>query len=174
MNSGRYVALLDDLDALIADPPPGPDGDAVAGPALAAAVRRSYRATRRRMRRALATPPGADRDHALHQARKAAKRARYAAEATAGVAGQDARRFAARMQQVQSVLGDHQDTVIARQLERRLGVEAHQAGESAFSYGLLYERDACEATLLQDRAAAVWRKASRPKYRRWLWADGDG
>ena len=53
MNSGRYVALLDDLDALIADPPPGPDSDAVAGPALAAAVRRSYRATRRRMRRAL-------------------------------------------------------------------------------------------------------------------------
>jgi CHAD domain-containing protein len=173
MNSGRYVALLDDLDALIADPPPGPDSDAVAGPALAAAVRRSYRATRRRMRRALATPPGPDRDHALHQARKAAKRARYAAEATAGVAGQDARRFAARMQRIQSVLGDHQDTVIARQLERRLGAEAYQAGESAFSYGLLYERDACEATRLQDRAAAVWRKASRPRYRRWLWADGD-
>ena len=60
------------------------------------------------------------------------------------MAGQDAGRFAARMQQVQSVLGDHQDTVIARQLERRLGVEAHQAGESAFSYGLLYERDVCD------------------------------
>ena len=90
------------------------------------------------------------------------------------MAGQDARRFASQMKKVQSVLGDHQDTVIARQLERRLGVEAHQAGENAFSYGLLYERDACEARLLQDLAAAIWRKASRPKYRRWLWADGDG
>ena len=159
LNSGRYLALLADLDALIADPPPGPDGEAVAGPALAAAVRHAYRATHRRMRRALAAPPGQDRDHALHQARKAAKRARYAAEAAAGVAGPDAGRFARRMQQVQSVLGDHQDTVIARQLEHRLGVEAHEAGESAFSYGLLYERDACEARLLQDRAAATWHKA---------------
>jgi CHAD domain-containing protein len=174
LDSKRYLALLADLDALVADPPPGPDSDAVAGPALAAAVRHTYRATHRRMRRALATPPGRDRDTALHQARKAAKRARYAAEATAGVAGPDARQFARRMQQVQSVLGDHQDSVIARQLERRLGVEAHLAGENAFSYGLLYERDACEAGLLQDRAAAIWHKASRPRYRRWLWADGKG
>ncbi len=126
------------------------------------------------MRRAFAMPPGADRDGALHRARKAAKRARYAAEATTTVAGPEARRFAKRMQQVQSVLGDHQDTVIARELERRLGVEAHLAGENAFSYGLLYERDVCDARAIQDRAAAVWHKASRPKYRRWLWADGDG
>ena len=174
MNSRRYVELLDELDALIADPPPGPESDAVAGPALAAAVRRSYRATRRRVRRAFAMPAGPDRDGALHRARKAAKRARYAAEATAGVAGRDARRFASRMKQVQSVLGDHQDTVIARELERRLGTEAYQAGENAFSYGLLYERDACEARAIQDQAAAIWHKASRRKYRRWLWADGDG
>ena len=174
MNSRRYLALLDDLDALIADPPLGPESDAVAGPALAAAVRHAYRAARRRMRRAFAMPPGADRDSALHRARKAAKRARYAAEATAGVAGPEARRFAKRMQQVQSVLGDHQDTVIARELERRLGVEAHLAGENAFSYGLLYERDVCDARAIQDRAAAIWHKASRPKYRRWLCADGDG
>ncbi len=172
LNSERYLVLLGDLDALIADPPLGPDGDA-AGPALAAPVRKAYRATRRRMRRALATPPGHDRDSALHQARKAAKRARYAAEAMAAVAGPDTRRFAGQMQSVQSVLGDHQDTVIARQLERRLGVEAHMAGENAFSYGLLYERDACDARLLQDRAAAIWHQASRPKYRRWLWADSD-
>jgi CHAD domain-containing protein len=174
LNSRRYVALLDDLDALIADPPLGPDGDAAARPALAAAVGQSYRTTRRRMRRALAMPPGRDRDSALHQARKAAKRARYAAEAAAVVAGADARRFAGLMQRLQSVLGDHQDTVIARQHERRLGVRAHLTGENAFTYGLFYERDASEAARLQDRAAGIWHKASRRRYGRWLRADGTG
>ncbi|HEY2313545.1 MAG TPA: CYTH and CHAD domain-containing protein [Streptosporangiaceae bacterium] len=168
LKSQRYLALLTDLDALIADPPLGPAGDAAAGPALAAAVARSYRTTRRRMRRALAALPGPDRDAAFHQARKAAKRARYAAEAATAVAGHDARRLAAQMKKLQSVLGDHQDTVIARQLERRLGVSAHLAGENAFSYGLFYERDACDARLLQDLAAVTWRQASRRRYRNWL------
>ena len=46
------------------------------------------------------------------------------------------------MKKVQSVLGDHQDTVLARQAARELGIGAHLAGENAFTYGLLYERDA--------------------------------
>jgi CHAD domain-containing protein len=168
LNSQRYSALLTDLEALISDPPLGPDGDAAAGPTLAAAVGSAYRTTRRRMRRALASAPGQDRDVAYHQARKAAKRARYAAEAVTAVEGKAAGRFAGQMKKLQTVLGDHQDTVIARQLERRLGVAAHQAGENAFSYGLFYERDACNARLLQDLAAAIWRTTSRRRYRRWI------
>jgi len=54
------------------------------------------------------------------------------------VAGKQASRFAKQMKKVQSVLGDHQDAVIARQVERELGIGAHLAGENAFSYGLLY------------------------------------
>jgi len=168
LNSRRYTALLTDLDALIADPPLGPAAEEAAGAAVTAAVADSYRTTRRRMRAALAAPPGRGRDVALHQARKAAKRARYAAEAAGEVAGRDARRLAGQMKKVQSVLGDHQDTVIARQLERRLGMAAHLAGENAFSYGLFYERDTCDARIFQDLAAEVWRRASRRRYRRWL------
>jgi len=174
LNSARYAALLDELDALIADPPVGPDGNAAAGPALAAAVRRTYRKTRKRMHQALQSPPGPDRDAALHQARKSAKRARYAGEAIAPALGSDPAQFAEQMKRLQTVLGDHQDTVIARQLERRLGMAAHRAGENAFGYGVFYERDACEARLLQDRAAAIWRKVSRRRYRRWLHSGGDG
>jgi hypothetical protein len=66
------------------------------------------------------------------------------------------------------VLGDHQDTVIARQVERELGMSAHLAGENAFSYGLLYERDACDAGRLQARARPTWKQARRARYRRWL------
>lgn len=168
LNSGRYAALLDELDAVISAPPPGPDATAAAGQALPAAVRRSYATTRRRLNRAWRMPAGTARDAALHQARKAAKRARYAAEAAAPALGPDASRFARRVKQVQAALGDHQDTVIARQLERRLGTAAHRAGESAFSYGLFYERDACDARRYSRRAAWAWRKASKPRARRWL------
>ena len=168
LDSKRYTDLLTELDTLIADPPLGRAGEEATGVALAAAVADSYRTTRRRMRRALAAPPGQGRAAALHQARKSAKRTRYAAEAVSSVAGQDARRFAAQMQKVQSVLGDHQDTVIARELERSLGVAAHLAGENAFSYGLFYERDVCDARTLQDLALKIWRNSSRRRYRRWL------
>jgi CHAD domain-containing protein len=131
-------------------------------------VRKSYARTRRRLRRAWRLPAGPERDAALHDARKAAKRARYAAETAAPALGGDARRLARRLKKLQSVLGDHQDTVIARQLERRLGISAQQAGESAFSYGLFFARDACEARSHQTRARRSWRRTARPRYHSWL------
>jgi hypothetical protein len=69
---------------------------------------------------------------------------------------------------IQSLLGEHQDTVIARAAIRDLAGRADQAGESAFTYGLLHERDAGVALVLQKRARRAWRRASRPRYRRWL------
>jgi CHAD domain-containing protein len=113
------------------------------------------------MRRAWHAVPGQARNEALHQARKSARRARYAAEAMAPAAGRKARRFVKRMKQVQSVLGEHQDSVIARAVARDLGIGAHQAGENAFSYGLLYELDACDGERLQAQARRIWKKASR-------------
>jgi len=44
---------------------------------------------------------------------------------------------------------------------RDLGIGAHLAGENAFSYGLLYERDVCDAGRLQAKAHRAWRKAAR-------------
>ena len=72
------------------------------------------------------------------------------------------------MKQVQSVLGDHQDAIIARQTERELAMSAHLAGESAFSYGVMYQRDDQAAAALRQQAKRTWRKASRARYRRWL------
>jgi CHAD domain-containing protein len=105
---------------------------------------------------------------ALHQARKSARRARYAAEAARPAIGRPARRFARQMKKVQSVLGEHQDAVIARQAARELGIGAHLAGENAFTYGLLYEREAHQAARRQAAARRVWKRASRSRYRRWM------
>ena len=120
------------------------------------------------MRRASQAPRGQARDVALHEARKSARRARYAAEAARPASGKPARTFARQMKKVQSVVGDHQDTVIARQAARDLGIGAHLVGENAFTYGLLYERELHQAERLQAEARRVWKHASRPRYRTWM------
>ena len=167
LDSRRYLALLDELDGLLAQPPLMATA-ARGAKALLAPIARTDRRLHKRMRRAQRLPAGPPRDAALHEARKAAKRARYAAEVMAAVTGQQASRFAKRMKKMQSVLGDHQDTVVARAAIRDLGLRAHLAGDSAFTYGLLYERDACAAQELQREAWRAWQRALRPKYRRWL------
>jgi CHAD domain-containing protein len=168
LDSNRYFSLLDELDKLITEPPFTPKAARPAADVLPAVARLRYRQVRRRMRRARWAPIGQPTDEALHQARKAAKRARYASEAMAPGIGRKASRFAKQMKKVQSVLGDHQDVVIARQAERKLGVNAHLAGENAFSYGLLHGRDACDAARLQAQGWETWQRASRPRYRRWM------
>jgi CHAD domain-containing protein len=168
LDSRRYFRLLDDLDLLLDDPPRTAAATAPAVEILPQAVARAYRRTKRRMGRARRAPAGGRRDIALHEARKAAKRARYAAEAAEPVFGKQARRFAKRMKAVQSVLGDHQDAVTARTAARAIGMQAHLAGENAFSFGLLNERAHRDAAEYQRQARSVWRRAARRKARRWL------
>lgn len=64
-----------------------------------------------------ATDPALPRDeraHALHQARKAAKRARYAAGALEPVYGGRPSKLTKRLEKLQSRLGQHHDTVVTR------------------------------------------------------------
>jgi CHAD domain-containing protein len=168
LDSQRYFSLLDELDQLIAEPPFSPRAAKPAKNVLPGEVRRPYRKAGQWMARARSAEAGAPRDVALHQARKAAKRARYAGEAVTPALGREAARFTKQVKGVQSVLGDHQDAVIARQAERELGIEAYLAGENAFTYGLLHERENCDAQKLRARARKAWKKASRSRYRNWL------
>ena len=168
LDGGRYLALLDSLDALLIDPPLTPKGSEPAAEVLPAAVRRTQRRLRRRIRRARHAPAGPGRDSALHEVRKAAKDARYAGEAVSPPLGKQARRFTKRVKQVQSVLGDHHDGVVARATIRELGVQAHLAGESAFTFGVLYGRDACDAKDLEAQARRAWKRAAQRKYSAWL------
>jgi CHAD domain-containing protein len=168
LGSRRYARLLAGLDRLALDPPAGPQAAAPARDVLPAAVHRAYRQARKRMRRARQAPPGPAREVALHEARKSARRARYAAEAARPAAGKAAGKFAGQMKKVQSVIGEHQDAVIARAASRDLGIGAYLAGENAFTYGLLHEREAHQAERLRARARKTWKHASRPRYRRWM------
>ena len=167
LDSPRYFALLDDLDGLLAEPPLT-EAEARGASALLGPIAKADRRVGKRIGRAEQQPPGPELDGALHEARKAAKRARYAAEVMVPVTGKPASRYVSRMKTMQSVLGDHQDTFVARARIRELGLRAHRAGDNAFTFGLLYGQEACRALDLQRRAWKAWRHASRPKYRRWL------
>ena len=120
------------------------------------------------MKHALSMPQDRSADVALHEARKAAKRARYAGEAVTAAFGTQAVAFARRMKKLQALLGGHQDAVIARAAARDLGMSAQQAGENAFSYGVICQREDDEAARLRRKAGRAWRSASRPSARRWL------
>jgi CHAD domain-containing protein len=161
LDSERYFSLLEDLDVLLDAPPFTARASQPAAKVLPAAARRARRQMDRRMRRAWRTAPGPARNEALHRARKSARRARYASEVIVPAIGGKARRFVRKMKRIQSVLGEHQDSVIAREVARDLGIAAHLAGENAFSYGLLYQQDACDAERHQVQARRKWKKASR-------------
>ena len=99
----------------------------------------------RRHAQAAELPPSPARDVALHGTRKAAKRARYAAEAARPTLGKPAKKLGKRVKAVQSLLGEHQDSVVARAALREFAIQSHGAGESAFTWGLLYGREEAAA-----------------------------
>ncbi|WP_326765567.1 CYTH and CHAD domain-containing protein [Streptomyces sp. NBC_01591] len=165
LDGKRYLALLESLDTLLADPPLLPGASRAPGRALPRAVLKEYGRLAARVGHALELPPGHDRDLAMHEARKAAKRARYAAEAARPALGKPAKRFAKRMKAVQSLLGDHQDSVVTREALRTLAVQAHAAGESAFTWGLLHGREEATAADRERELPQVWERASRAELR---------
>lgn len=178
MTSARYAHILDELDAVL-DAVTDNDVGHATGKRLLRAVRKAVRRADVRLGAALrlpAHPAGVafpssapqSRDVALHESRKAYKRARYAVEALAPAVGTPARRLARRLRTLQDILGEHQDNVVGAQLLRDFGMRAHLDGDNAFGYGILYARqteaDATELASL-DRAR---RRAGRPAVRAWL------
>ncbi len=110
----RYIRLLDALVELAAAPPLVESGTLSNRKSRKLAVKIAEKPWRRVVEAvdALGADPS---DTKLHAVRILAKRSRYAAEATAPLLGPTAVRFAAGVADVQTVLGDHQDTVLAEE-----------------------------------------------------------
>jgi CHAD domain-containing protein len=160
MRSDRYLRLLAELSGLLSDPPLT-ERAAKKPTRMGRDVERSVRRVQRAIRRADKAADPRERDVDLHDIRKAAKRARYAAEVAQPVYGKGARRLARTMESAQEVLGEHQDAVTARPALRDLGVKAYLAGENGFTFGLLSGAEQVRA----DAARARYRDL-RPRLRR--------
>ncbi|CAM5514823.1 CYTH and CHAD domain-containing protein [Streptomyces coeruleorubidus] len=158
LDSRRYLALLDTLDALIAGPPLGKAAGKKPRKPIAKAVKKDVRKVAGLVERAVELEPGTDRDVAIHEARKKTKRARYAAEAARPALGKPAKDLVKSMKALQTLLGEHQDSVMARQALRELSAVAHAAGESAFTYGLLHEREEQRAVRVESELPGFWER----------------
>jgi len=111
---------------------------------------------------------GLDHDVAAehwHRTRITAKRARYAAEALEPVFGSEASLLAASLEDVTELLGEHQDSSVARDLIVDLAHQPGLGGPEGWGLGLLHgievqcERDA------RDRFPSVWERAMQAHQR---------
>lgn len=167
MESERYFALLDQLEVLRSEPPMTELATRPAKELLPSRVRSEYKRLRRRIKRADRADDLLHRAELLHESRKAAKRVRYAAETLAPIYD-DAQRFISAIRTVQTKLGIHHDSMIARHELVTLSSVATKQDVNALAFGLLYVREEASAATAEKQFWKAWKKASRPKKRRWL------
>ena len=154
MRSQRYFRLLDALEGLVAtEPPPTQPGEEDRGPTT---LDSAYKKVRKAAKAAAdVEAEAAHRDEALHRIRKGAKRLRYTAAAT----GADD--VSARAKAIQSLLGDHQDSVVSRTHLSAHAETAYAAGEDTFTYGLLYQLEDELARRSREQLKAALKKLDK-------------
>ena len=161
LRSRRYLTLVETLVQGANDPPFTEAAALPAGAALPRQVRKPWR----RLARAVDELPSQPGDVELHHVRVLAKRARYAAEAVAPVAGRAATRFAEAVAGLQGVLGDLHDAVVAQEWLR---TAAGRHPTRALVAGEILAQERADAASLRDRWRAVWEKAAGKKLRSWM------
>jgi len=160
LDSLRYVDLLERL--VVASQAPGalPDADEPASKVLPPLAAGPWR----RLRSAVNQLPETPTDPELHRIRILAKRARYAAEAVAPVAGKAADAFARAAAKLQTILGEHQDSVTAQAWLRG----ARISGRRAFVAGELIAMEHVAAEDARAKWPRVWKALDRKSLRDWM------
>jgi CHAD domain-containing protein len=133
--SSRYLALLQELDRAATESPPAapsPADDDDSPLAHSAAevtelVNRRWARFRHRVEHLGHHPSNEE----LHAVRIAAKKVRYAADAAVPLVGEGAKHFAGDIADLQTVLGDHHDSVVAEQWCRRVAETGPTGAASA-------------------------------------------
>lgn len=151
LDSARRAELQSALESLLAEPPFTDKASKPATKVLDRRIDKTWRRFTERVAEADAAEAAAH-DESLHDVRKAAKRLRYAAELATPTLGKPADTLRGRAQEVQKALGDHQDSVVAREWYQRLGGEASSSAV-AFGFGRLHAREQTTATGLEEAYA---------------------
>src|SRR5437773_10017114 len=160
LDAQRYIDILERLVEASHSPMTLPEADQPAGTLLPALATTPWR----RLRSAVRQLPDNPTDPELHRIRILAKRARYAAEAVAPVVGADATAFARAAAKLQTVLGEHQDSVTAPAWLRA----ATGTGRRALVAGELIALEGIAAEKARTEWPRVWKSLDRKRLRAWM------
>ena len=164
----RYFRLLDELDAFVRDLPVTEEGDTPARDMLPRLLGRDAKRLRRAVKHVRQAEAGETHDAALHEARKKAKRLRYAAELAVPVLGKPATKLASSAKDVQQALGEHQDTVMSREFLREHGARSHADGLNGFTLGRLHAIEEARADAATRDFEQAWASLKISKVRKRL------
>lgn len=148
MRSERYFRLLDALDELVEAAPTVISEEA-------GEESTSVAAAYEKVKKAAKAAEADGTDESLHRIRKRAKRLRYTASATGDSVVAD------RAKTIQSLLGDHQDSVVSRTHLLEETDAAYAAGEDTFTYGLLYQQESDVALSAEDQIGTALKALKR-------------
>jgi len=168
LGSARYASLVDSLELLLTDTPWSPSARRQQPTALRKRVRHDWKRLEGAVSRAEKTHDTQARRQRLHDARKAAKRARYAAEPLVPIYGGPARRLVKATTRVQSTLGDLHDATVTMDELDQLASKEPTGTHDAVTLGVLRSRQQTHAAEIEARFKTDWRKSRRKKLRRWL------
>lgn len=175
LDTPRYTDLLERLVVAAREPFVGPDVDPDHGAeGMAELVLRPWRHLAAAVNSLESdAPDGKPSDDALHEVRIRAKRCRYAAEAVGAIVGKPAVAFAAGVADLQTVLGDFHDAVVAEAWLREVcasesAVPTSASREEAFVAGQLVTIERQAAQALRAEWPQAWKRASAGKRRRWI------
>ncbi|HEY7477922.1 MAG TPA: CYTH and CHAD domain-containing protein [Actinomycetota bacterium] len=159
----RYVELLDRLVTAANEPALLLAADLPAAQVLPGLVRGPWKALRREVRAVGSRPT----DPQLHRVRILTKRVRYAADVVEPLLGRPARRFAMAAADLQTVLGEHNDAVVAEAWLRGWAAEA-RSGDATFAAGMLAGIERASADLARRTWRRTWRKLAGVDRKAWM------
>ncbi|MDO9498378.1 MAG: CHAD domain-containing protein [Nocardioides sp.] len=168
LDGEHYRRLLEDLERFVSEPPFDESASRSARKRLPKLLHADLARVLKRHGVWERTDDPAQKEHQLHQVRKAAKRLRYAAESALPVFGERAALLAGRAEALQELLGEHQDTVVARRVLLKVGRHAHDAGEDAFTFGRLHALEEARAGAIVTAYPSVLAKLPDTDLRDWL------
>jgi CHAD domain-containing protein len=147
LSSDRYFALLDRLEAAAAPPLSGDERT----------LKKVFHREAKRMRKTFEALDDDPEDDALHASRIAVKRARYAADLAAHELGKPGARFVAVAKQLQDILGDHHDAVVAQERIRDWAATSTSEA-STFAAGRLVQLERDRMAAARTAWPATWRR----------------
>lgn len=155
LDDKRYLQLLKDLDALLAAPPLTDLASEPVKMFLPDLIKNDWKRLRQDVRTSQNNSVG--HETSLHEVRKSAKRLRYAAETATLVHYKQAEKLAEAAEEIQTILGEHHDCVLSRELLHRLDEQAHARGEQNFNCERLDALEERNAVHSENQLRKAWK-----------------